>query len=61
MAQQWKDEKTWYGWEDAIRKFRPILNDAKINLLISGHTHRHFYHDKETNGNLFPRDRTRIQ
>lgn len=54
MAQQWKDEKTWYGWEDAIRKFRPILNDAKINLLISGHTHRYFYHDKETDGNLFP-------
>lgn len=54
MAQQWKDEKTWHGWEDAIRKFRPILNDAKIDLLISGHTHRYFHHDKESDGNLFP-------
>lgn len=54
MAQQWKDEKTWHGWEDAIRKFRPILNDAKIDLLISGHTHRYFHHDIESDGNLFP-------
>lgn len=54
MGQEWKDEKTWVGWEDAIRKFRPILNDAKVDLLISGHTHRYFYHDKGADDNTFP-------
>ncbi len=54
MGQQWKDEKTWMGWEDAIQKFRPILNQANVDLLISGHTHRFFYHDSGSDGNTFP-------
>lgn len=54
MGQEWKDEKEWYGWEDAIRKFLPILNDADVDLLVSGHTHRFFFHDRNTDGNTFP-------
>lgn len=42
------------GWEDAIQKFRPILNQANVDLLISGHTHRFFYHDSGSDGNTFP-------
>ena len=28
MSQQWKEEKEWVGWADAIHKFLPILNEA---------------------------------
>lgn len=54
MGQEWKDEKAWYGWEDAIRKFLPILNKANVDLLISGHTHRYHYHECGADGNAFP-------
>ena len=50
----WKEEKQWYGWEDAIRKFLPILNDAKVDLMVSGHTHRFHYHEPGADGNRFP-------
>lgn len=54
MGQEWKDEQTWFGWEDAIHKFLPILNKADVDLLVSGHTHRFYYHDCGTDGNTFP-------
>lgn len=54
MGQQWKDEQTWFGWDDAIRKFLPVLNEARVDLLVSGHTHRFFYHDRQADGNAFP-------
>lgn len=54
MAQQWKDEKAWYGWQDAIDKFLPILNKAKVDLMVSGHTHRTFYHPRGADHNDFP-------
>lgn len=49
-----KEEKMWYGWEDAINKFLPILNDADVDLLISGHTHRYYYHKIDSDNNKFP-------
>lgn len=54
MDKKWKEEKTWTGWEDAIRKFLPVLNKANVDVLISGHTHRFFYHDCGADGNAFP-------
>ena len=54
MDKQWKEEKEWYGWDDAIRKFLPVLNEANVDLLVSGHTHRYFYHEKGSDGNRFP-------
>lgn len=40
--------------EDAIRKFLPVLNDANVDLLVSGHTHRFFFQDRNADGNTFP-------
>lgn len=54
MDKKWREEQTWTGWEDAIRKFLPILNQANVDLLVSGHTHRFFYHDCGAGGNTFP-------
>ena len=54
MSQQWKDEKEWVGWEDAIRKFLPVLNKGNVDLLVSGHTHRYFFHEQNVDGNNFP-------
>ncbi|MDE6217131.1 MAG: metallophosphoesterase [Bacteroides sp.] len=54
MGQEWKDEHAWYGWEDAIRKFLPVLNKAKVDLMVSGHTHRFFFHERNADGNAFP-------
>lgn len=54
MGQDWKDEHMWHGWTDAINKFLPVLNEAKVDLMVSGHTHRTFYHPIKSDGNNFP-------
>ena len=54
MGKEWKDENMWYGWTDAINKFLPVLNEAKVDLMVSGHTHRTFYHPVQSDGNSFP-------
>lgn len=54
MDEQWQKENMWYGWQDACEKFLPILNKADIDLVISGHTHRFFYHEVNEAGNRFP-------
>ena len=54
MGQEWKDEKAWHGWDDAIRKFLPILNGTKVDLMVSGHTHRTHLHEAGADGNDFP-------
>lgn len=54
MDDIYKKENLWYGWEDAINKFLPILNDANVDLLVSGHTHRYFYHKENPGENSFP-------
>lgn len=54
MSSRWKNEHTWYGWQDACDKFLPILNRAGIDLVISGHTHRYYYHEPDEAGNNFP-------
>ena len=54
MDKQWQEEKMWYGWQDACDKFLPVLNKAGVDLVVSGHTHRFFYHEKHEAGNRFP-------
>lgn len=54
MTQDQKDEGEWAGWQDAINKFLPVLNDAHVDLMVSGHTHRHMYHAPGTDGIRFP-------
>lgn len=54
MDKQWQDEKAWWGWDDAIRKFLPVLNEANVDLMVSGHSHRYFYHECGADNNRFP-------
>ncbi|HLN54780.1 MAG TPA: FN3 domain-containing metallophosphoesterase family protein [Bacteroidales bacterium] len=44
----------WHGDMEMRQKFFPVLNDAGIDLMISGHTHRYAFIDKNTEGNKFP-------
>lgn len=49
-----ENNEVWHGWQDAINKFLPILNKAKVDLLVSGHTHRYSWHDADKINNQFP-------
>lgn len=44
----------WPGCKDAGDKFMPILNKAKIDLQISGHTHRLKFHEPNSKDNTYP-------
>lgn len=33
--------KGWHGGEDIIRKFVPVLNKHKVDVMLSGHLHQH--------------------
>lgn len=54
LDEESKNEGTWTGWQDAIDKFLPILNKANVDLVVSGHTHRFDFYDKDTAGTPFP-------
>lgn len=54
MEKKHEEENMWWGWDDAIQKFLPILNDAKVDLMVSGHTHRCLYNAIDADGNAFP-------
>lgn len=43
-----------HGMDDLSQKCLPILNKAKIDLMISGHTHEYAFHERNTGGNNFP-------
>lgn len=43
-----------HGMEDLTRKCLPILNKAKIDLMVSGHTHQYAFIENKSYGNLFP-------
>lgn len=45
---------TWHGTLHVQKLFIPILNEAGIDLMISGHTHRYGYFAKGEKGNNFP-------
>lgn len=44
----------WHGMSEIIRLFMPILNDAGIDLMLSGHLHSYHFLEKRTVGNNFP-------
>lgn len=43
-----------HGCNDLARKLLPILNEADIDLMVSGHTHRFAFHEINSAGNAFP-------
>lgn len=43
-----------HGMDDLSDKCLPILNKAKIDLMVSGHTHKFAFHEKNEGGNNFP-------
>ena len=48
------DRNSWYSQKWANKNFLPILNDAGIMAMFSGHHHRHFVREKGDCGNNFP-------
>ena len=44
----------WHGDTEVAEKYVPILNNAGIDLMISGHTHRYSFIEKNINENNFP-------
>src|SRR5690606_547376 len=36
---------TWHGMQDILDKFVPILNKAGVQIMLSGHLHRHIVRD----------------
>lgn len=54
MAEEWQKENMWYGWKDACDKFLPVINKADVDLVVSGHTHRFFFHEAGEAGNRCP-------
>jgi len=44
----------WHGDTEVAEKFVPILNNAGIDLMISGHTHRYSFIEKNSDENNFP-------
>ena len=47
-------ERSWYGEKRANEMLVPILNKAGVDIMLSGHYHRHVYIEKGTCGNKFP-------
>lgn len=46
---------TWHGTQDITRKFVPILNSARVDVMLCGHTHNYRFIDKgEEAGIEFP-------
>lgn len=54
MANVFPDEELNHGINDLKAKMLPILNKAGIDLMVSGHTHRFAFHEKDKAGNAFP-------
>jgi len=44
----------WHGPRDIAKKFVPILNEAKAQIMISGHLHRHMKKEPEAGSHNFP-------
>lgn len=47
-------QDTWHGPLHTKKMFLPILNNAKIDLMLCGHLHRHIYNQPHTDGADFP-------
>ncbi len=44
----------WHGLNEVNEKFIPILNEAGIDLMLSGHIHRHKFIPQKESGFAFP-------
>jgi UDP-2,3-diacylglucosamine pyrophosphatase LpxH len=49
-----KSKKNWYGMAFLAEHFGPVLKDANIDLMISGHTHRNRWIKAEKSGFNYP-------
>jgi predicted phosphodiesterase len=47
-------ERSWYGDKKANEMLVPVLNKAGVDIMLSGHYHRHVIADKGQFGNDFP-------
>jgi predicted phosphodiesterase len=47
-------EKNWYGMAFLAKHYGPVLQDAGINLMISGHTHRNAWISADSSGFGYP-------
>ena len=45
---------SWYAQSWLSRNFSPVLNEAGVDLMLSGHLHKHVYAEPGTCGNGFP-------
>jgi len=54
MAYMDTDGNGWYGNKHLWELFLPILNKAKVNLILSGHEHRFNYYDGGRDGRNMP-------
>ena len=54
MSDKEKKKNVFWGWQEMCDMFLPVLNKADVDLLVSGHTHRFFYHKPGSVGNKFP-------
>ena len=49
-----KDKGSWYGPKWAAENFVPVLNEAGVNLMLSGHYHRYLCSEPKAGANQFP-------
>jgi predicted phosphodiesterase len=54
MPPYFPGRSAWHGDSEVRDLFVPVLNDAGIDLMISGHTHRYAFIDKKSGENNFP-------
>jgi predicted phosphodiesterase len=47
-------EESWYGERLANEMLVPVLNDAGVDIMLSGHYHEHIYVEPGRYGNNFP-------
>lgn len=48
------EQKGWHGSREIMRLFVPLLNEAGIDVMLCGHTHRYRYVERGERGNDFP-------
>jgi len=49
-----KDENNWYGMARLSEDFGPVLSDAGIDLMVSGHKHRNYWIEAGESGFEYP-------
>ena len=49
-----QNKKNWYGMEFLAEHFGPVLKEANIDLMISGHTHRNAWIEQNKSGFNYP-------